>query len=107
MANKDEPNFNLNFGHFKTVTEKGEEFIESKQKAKNTSDATKFVDELFYRDYLIEKGLPNPGNISDEQLSKILQNFYCELSKKKVNPHDLNGDNKYKTSSLRCMRGQP
>ena len=56
-----------------------------------------------FSDYLVENGLPNVENISNEQLAGILENFYCELSKKKVNPNDPNDDCKCKTS-LRCMR---
>ena len=74
MAEKDVPNFNLNFGRFKTVIDNDKEYIQSKQKAKNTNDATRLWMNCF-GDYLIEKGLPSVENISNEQLPGILENF--------------------------------
>ena len=93
----------MNFGHFKTATEKDKVYIQSKEKSKNTNDATRLWMNCF-GDYLVEKGLQNEDTLSNKELAGILENFYCELSKKKVNPNNQNTENKYKTLSLRCMR---
>ena len=95
---------------FKTLTEKEKAEILSKRKAQNTNLATnQWISCL--REYLCEKGLPDLQSLSNDELSDVLGNFYCEAKKKNVPYLDTNDENEkernesYKTTSLRAAWG--
>ena len=109
-----EPNFNVNFGHFKTLTEAQKDGIMQGRSAENTNKATKlWVDCL--REYLDEKGMPILEEVCDAELPKLLSDFYTEVKKKEKSPNSKKkgtkktksptvSDEEYKNSSLQCMR---
>ena len=71
MVRADEPNFNLQFSRFKTVSDSEKEKILSNKKAKSTNNATKLWMNCF-KDYLIECNHPPLEDIPNEDLPKIL-----------------------------------
>ena len=74
-------NFDLNFGRFKTLTNKTKLEIYSKKKAKNTDDATKVWMKCF-SEYLQVKALPKVEEIVTNNLPNILYNFFSEVKRK-------------------------
>lgn len=91
-----------------TVTEKGVDEILEKRKRPNTNRATKLWFACF-TEYLEEKELPKVEEISNDDLPKILEQFYTEVRKKEaknVPPEEMKDDIRlYKNSSMKAIRG--
>ena len=81
MADDEQPNFNLQFGHFKTITDGEKEEIYKKKRAKATNTVTKSWVNCF-SEYLIEKDLPKVDDIDIDDLPDILSSFYVEQGRR-------------------------
>ena len=106
MDNREEPNFNLNFDHFKTLSVADKGKILEKKKTKLTNNATRLWINCL-TEYLVKKGYPELEAIETPQLPPILTNFYSELKKKNADQSDENDvedSYEYKNSTLRAIR---
>ena len=96
-----DPNFELKLSHFKTLNDAEKENILKNSKAENTNKATKMWVGLF-EDYLAKTQDKSLDEIPDNDLPPLLNGFYSEVCKKKL---DKNGKiQEYKTSTLKCIR---
>ena len=74
----DVPNFDINFGRFKTLSKNDKDKIMEGRSAENTVKATRlWVDVL--REYLYEKNLDPLEAILDVDLPNVLSDFYTEI----------------------------
>ena len=94
---KDQPNFQVKFGRFKTLYQAEKHKIKKKSKAESTHQATK-VSVNCFNNYLIEKDLSDIENIQTDELPNILEDFYSEICKKKGESAE------YKNSTVKCIR---
>ena len=106
---------------FVKVSDCNKKQIYEKRKAKNTNDATRLWVNCF-KEYLSENSLADIDEISNEQLSDVLTDFYVEVKNKRPSDTVKNDDKDsvyelqsdvsetetamyYKTSTLRAIHG--
>ena len=83
MEKPDEPNFDLNLGRFKTLSDGEKGKILQKKKSTSTNNATRLWINCL-REYLVEKECPELEAIETSELPSILSNFYFELRRKNL-----------------------
>ena len=82
VRGEDTANFDIDFQHFKAISDEEKSQIMANRNSKTTQDATRRTVTMLNQ-YILEKNLPTLDSTTDNNLPLLLENFYVALQKKK------------------------
>ena len=78
VRGEDTANFDIDFQHFKAISDEEKSQIMANRNSKTTQDATRRTVTMLNQ-YILEKNFPTLDSTTDDNLPLLLKNFYIAL----------------------------